>query len=582
MSDIYSTQATQVTPDSLAIRRKMAAALLQSAGSTEPVRAWSQGANRIAEGLLGGYMLNKADKEQNAEREQSIKDFTAALGGGAPAAPAPAPSQAPPPPDSASIPRGYRNNNPLNIEDGAFTQGQPGYGGTDGRFAKFASLDQGTGAANALLDSYGRRGLNTPAGIINRWAPSADGNNTQAYADTVAKALGIGPNDPVPTDKRQALIAAMAQHENGAPLPQQAPQAASAQPQVAQPQQGAINPALIRALSNQFLPPAMGQIAAGQINQQLTPPELKLTKDMMNADVPNTWDARRGLWNGKPLQPGASLSGVASDATPEEMAASFEKQYPGSTARAEQIFRGEGGVPNKRQNPIDGPAMQLLLTKHPEWSINDFKAKSVLRADLAKSSPNSMGGILSNGKSAFGHLATLSDNLADLGNANGPDFPGGGHVATVGNYVGNAMFPTSDTKAKIVGVNDNALKYGQESTKFYAGTGGGEGERMAALQTLNPKTMSGQEQAAFLRVEKDLMIERMRQKERQVRETLGDEHLSKKPIFDSDLQASIKKIDANIAKLTGKAPVSSQGAAPITKSIGGKTYIQQNGQWFEQ
>lgn len=111
--------------------------------------------------------------------------------------------------------RGIRNNNPLNIEAGGFTQGQPGFAGSDGRFARFETSDQGVAAANKLLDTYqSKYGLNTPAGIIGRWAPQGE-NNSAAYAASVAKDLGIGPNDPITPEMRPALIAAMSKYENG-------------------------------------------------------------------------------------------------------------------------------------------------------------------------------------------------------------------------------------------------------------------------------------------------------------------------------------------------------------------------------
>jgi hypothetical protein len=128
--------------------------------------------------------------------------------------------------DKATQPRGIRNNNPLNIEDGPFAKSMPGYVGSDGRFAKFETQDHGLGAANTLLDSYDKKhGLNTVSGIINRWAPASDGNNVSAYAADVSKRLGIDPNAPVPKEMRQALIEAMGQHENGVPV--KAPQAAA-------------------------------------------------------------------------------------------------------------------------------------------------------------------------------------------------------------------------------------------------------------------------------------------------------------------------------------------------------------------
>lgn len=117
-----------------------------------------------------------------------------------------------------SQPRGLRNNNPLNIEAGQFTQSMPGFKGSDGRFAVFESPEQGIAAADALLMRYGMQGRNTPAKIIEKWAPAGDGNNVSAYAGSVARALGIGPNDPIPMEDpaaRRRLIDAMSAVENG-------------------------------------------------------------------------------------------------------------------------------------------------------------------------------------------------------------------------------------------------------------------------------------------------------------------------------------------------------------------------------
>ena len=80
-------------------------------------------------------------------------------------------------PQQTNLPRGLRNNNPGNIIDGPFAKNLPGYAGTDGKFAKFASLDDGNAAIDRLLQSYGNRGFNTPSAITNRWAPASDGNN---------------------------------------------------------------------------------------------------------------------------------------------------------------------------------------------------------------------------------------------------------------------------------------------------------------------------------------------------------------------------------------------------------------------
>lgn len=123
----------------------------------------------------------------------------------------PAPGRAP----QASTPRGLRNNNPGNIEDGAFARSLPGYAGSDGRFAKFDSADAGNQAAPRLLSSYISRGYNTPASIINRWAPPSDNNPTQKYAEYVARRAGVGVNDTVGADKIPLIAQAISEFENG-------------------------------------------------------------------------------------------------------------------------------------------------------------------------------------------------------------------------------------------------------------------------------------------------------------------------------------------------------------------------------
>lgn len=117
----------------------------------------------------------------------------------------------------ATTPRGIRNNNPGNIEYGPFAQAR-GATGSDGRFAIFPTAEAGVRAMSDLLTIYqSRHGLDTVAGMIGRWAPSSE-NNTSAYANRVAAAMGIDPNTPFSmSDPNLAasMINAMIEHENG-------------------------------------------------------------------------------------------------------------------------------------------------------------------------------------------------------------------------------------------------------------------------------------------------------------------------------------------------------------------------------
>lgn len=119
-------------------------------------------------------------------------------------------------PGKGKLARGLRNNNPGNIEFGKFTKSK-GAVGSDGRFAKFESPEQGIAAMAALLRSYQNRGLNTINKMISRYAPSSE-NNTKAYVNAVARAVGVGPDQPFSVvgrpDLTSRMVAAMILHEN--------------------------------------------------------------------------------------------------------------------------------------------------------------------------------------------------------------------------------------------------------------------------------------------------------------------------------------------------------------------------------
>ncbi|WP_454764436.1 hypothetical protein [Cupriavidus campinensis] len=144
--------------------------------------------------------MNAAKAERDkALREIEAGDTPASSGQGANSAalPAWASQSASFPGASPAVagrgPRNLRNNNPGNIEYGPLALSL-GATGSDGRFAIFPDQKTGSAALDALLQRYGKQGLNTTAGIIGKWAPPSE-NNTSSYAASVAKALGVGVND---------------------------------------------------------------------------------------------------------------------------------------------------------------------------------------------------------------------------------------------------------------------------------------------------------------------------------------------------------------------------------------------------
>lgn len=119
----------------------------------------------------------------------------------------------------AMVPKGKRavaldGNNPGGINDGDFARRQPGYVGGNGRYAAFATMEDGLNAQRALIRSYVRRGFDTPTAIANRYAPAADGNDNVAYARNIAKQMGIGVNDRIGAGQIEAFVQAQARQEN--------------------------------------------------------------------------------------------------------------------------------------------------------------------------------------------------------------------------------------------------------------------------------------------------------------------------------------------------------------------------------
>jgi hypothetical protein len=117
-----------------------------------------------------------------------------------------------------SSPRGIRNLNPGNIEDGPFARDCNGYAGPEpeGRFATFAEMRFGIAAIIKLLKVYrARHGLTTVRGIINRWAPPTE-NITSAYVTSVCDNVVL-PDEELPDTRDTYLFLArgIVRHENG-------------------------------------------------------------------------------------------------------------------------------------------------------------------------------------------------------------------------------------------------------------------------------------------------------------------------------------------------------------------------------
>ncbi|CAB4136956.1 virion protein [uncultured Caudovirales phage] len=128
-------------------------------------------------------------------------------------------------------PRGIRNHNPGNLRRSNDRWRGLAEKQTDAEFFQFVDPVFGIRAMAIVLMKYQRtHGLRTVTSIINRWAPArGDRNgeapggeyqqNTNAYAQHVARYMGISHNHEINLAKQASLfylmLAAMIRHENG-------------------------------------------------------------------------------------------------------------------------------------------------------------------------------------------------------------------------------------------------------------------------------------------------------------------------------------------------------------------------------
>lgn len=120
--------------------------------------------------------------------------------------------------NNTSLPRGYRNNNPLNIRKNAANAWKGKVvPGSDSAFEQFISMPYGYRAALYLIRKYIGQGNNTIRKIVGKWAPPSE-NNTSSYITNVSRRSGIGADTALDKNNMEALCKiayAMAWSENG-------------------------------------------------------------------------------------------------------------------------------------------------------------------------------------------------------------------------------------------------------------------------------------------------------------------------------------------------------------------------------
>ena len=118
------------------------------------------------------------------------------------------------------LPRGLRNNNPLNIRHSASRWQGARVEQTDKAFVQFTSMTMGYRAAWRILETYYNHFETehkpfTPRNIIFRWAPPNE-NDSEAYLRSVCQLTNLAGNEPL---VRPSSLARVQSTENRVQLP---------------------------------------------------------------------------------------------------------------------------------------------------------------------------------------------------------------------------------------------------------------------------------------------------------------------------------------------------------------------------
>jgi len=296
----------QMTPEQIASQRKIAEALMAKGTDTSPIQHWSQGVNRVAQALMGGYDSYRADEADKTNRAADAEMLQGLLGGGpAPAASMPpaatgaSPVAAAQPMGDVKIPAGKEEFvstlMPLAQEASAKT-------GVDPRIiVAQAALESGWGRSapgNNLfgIKSHGQAGGNTlPTTEVVNGQPVREQASFRAYPTQADSVNGYA--DFINTNPRyaglkgaqgmDAQLAALQQSgyatdpnygakvgqiarglPGGAPAPGPAPAAAPMQTAQATGLQG-MDPRLLQAMTSPYASEATKKIATMLLQQKL-------------------------------------------------------------------------------------------------------------------------------------------------------------------------------------------------------------------------------------------------------------------------------------------------------------------------
>jgi hypothetical protein len=585
---VWGDGGAQMTPEAIAAQRKVAQAMMQRGSDYSPVQSAWQGAARLSEGLLGGLDARMADtaeqKNATAEREllaSLLAGGGAALpgvagqGGGNPAAPPPAvvapavPGGVPPAGDAAAAiaaiesggkydklgpvtktgDRAYGKYQVMGANVPQWTRAHLGQEMTPdqflaspeaqdavfkGQFGQYAGKYGPEGAAKAWF--AGERGMNNPN------ARDQLGTSVQAYADKFSRGYGAAPRvDPnaspldnmpwphgnVGAPTEEASLPPNAQPAQGYAIPGQSPAVA----QVAQAMPG-MNPKIVAGLQSPYTSDATKKILGIMLQQQMKQNEFGF-QSQPDGTILRT-NPRTGTV--EPVYQGATKPtfGIIGED------ADGKKAYGFIDAAKGKVTPLEPAKPGDQRPTVTGPDGTKIVI--PE-GVDVKKFRSDVTSATADAATGKKTEVQGSAEQFANRLELAEKNFQGLEKeASGP----AGVAQTIAG------------KIPVVGAfaqSGNFQKMDQAKSQF-----------ITALLRKESGAAIGKEE--FTRYDKEFFPQPGNPPE----------------VIAQKAEARRVAIEA-MKKTAGpgyKSPTMAPPAAAVTKSIGGKEYYQENGQWYEK
>jgi hypothetical protein len=251
---------------------------------------------------------------------------------------------------------------------------------------------------------------------------------------------------------------------------------------------------------------------------------------------------------------GSAFPGVNSALTGE----AYLNQFPTEIQSAVKNYVAGNSMPTG--NPRQGftQAVKMIAAKYANdlgavADDNTYAARHKAVTGLASTTPGSLGGQMTYARTSLNHLGDVADAAVNLNNSNGLG------VAPLATLINKTRQLSTDQAARVGALNDAAGHYGQEITKYYAGSPGGEAERQQ-FQTSLGGSKSPAELAATLEQELNLATGKISKTQATIDEALGPN--SKYQVSGPAEQRDIARVQAAIAKLRG---IPQQQAAPTAQ-----------------